>query len=129
MTLATAYPPNPPAARQVAPVAKPATETRYYEMPDDYAPGKPPADGSPDFAYLADLKRVEEDTCGAYGEFVIYANADAKGDARSAHAADFGGPDGGLAIVTKEAYPADLLARALAAAYLVLRDEVYERLG
>lgn len=122
MTLATSFPPNPPAARQVALVAKPRVETRCYEMPDDY-----PTGGDPDFGHLGDLKRVSDDLLGQYGEFAIVARADAQGDTKLAQAADFGGPDGAFVLTTAEPLPADLMARALAAAYLVVRDEFYAR--
>lgn len=126
MTLATAatLPPNPPAARQAAPVAKPAAGLRLYEIADDY-----PATGAPDFARLADFKRADGDLAGEYGEFVIAAKADANGDAKRAEAGDFCGPAGGLALVSGVDLPADLLARALAAAYLVLREGASDRLN
>lgn len=95
--------------------------TRHWVMDEQYPTGH-----GADFAYLDTLKLLPEDELGDDGFTVTVADY-GTGKAVEAEADMWFHSRGFFKLSTSDALPADVMARALAAAYLVVRDAAYSR--
>lgn len=107
-----------------APVAlssDPEPARRYWVMDEQYSTGH-----GPDFAVLDSLRATPEDDLGDEGFSISIATGD-RNEATEAQADMWFHSRGFFRLSTSDALPPDVMARALAAAYLVVRDAAYAR--